>query len=434
MMLEFIGVTALLFALLANGAPVAFAMLGTGIIGIWVVTGTTPVLGVLTTALYETVASYALSTLPMFILMGEFLTAGRFTRDIFNASYRWLGHLQGGLGYAAIGGGVLLSAVTGSSTAAASTLASAAYPEMKRFGYEDSFSTACLAVVGTMAILIPPSVTLIIFGILTETSVGALLIAGVIPGLLTAIGFVAAIKVSVTRDASLAPVAPGRSSLRERVHSLGGIWPVVLLMLVILGGIYSGAITVTEVGAIGALAAFLIALAMRRLTLPAIGGALARTTRSSAMILTIIAAAAVFGIFITFSRVPQELLTIVEESGLNRWTVFTIIMVVLLVLGFFMDQLAVLVLTLPIIFPVLRGLDFDAVHLGIVIVKTVEIGLITPPMGLNCYVVSSVSGVPVHRVFRGIWIFVAFDVLLLILLSILPALSLFLPRWANVLW
>ena len=432
MIWEFVGVTALLFLLLANGAPVAFAILSTGILGIWLVGGQGPALGILRSAPYESVASYTLSTLPMFILMGEFLTAGRFTRDIFNASYRWLGHLQGGLGFAAISGGVLLAAVTGSSTAAASTLATAAYPEMKRFGYRDSFATACLAVVGTLAILIPPSVTLIIYGILTETSVGALLLAGIVPGVLTALGFALAIKLSVWRDPDIAPVAQISSTWRERVASLKPVWPVGVLMFAMLGGIYSGAITVTEVGAIGALVAFLIALTMGRLTLASVRDALIRTTRSSAMILAIIACAAVFGIFITFTRVPQELLDYVQEAGLNRWVVFAIVMVVFLVLGFFLDQLAILVLTLPIVFPVLMGLQFDPVWLGILVIKTVEIGLVTPPMGLNCFVVSGVTGVPAHRIFRGIWLFVCIDVVLLIILTLFPDLTLFVPRWAGM--
>ncbi len=434
-MITFLGVTALLFLMLVNGAPVAFAMLSAGVIGIWLAAGSFAAEGVLAGAPYESVASYTLSTLPMFILMGEFLTAGRFTRDVFDASYRWLGHLQGGLSYAAISGGVLLAAVTGSSTAAASTLASAAYPEMRRFGYADSFSTASLAVVGTLAILIPPSITLIIYGILTETSVGALLIAGVVPGILTALGFVLAIKLSVLRDPSIAPVAPvapARSTLRERVESLATVWPIALLMVALLGGIYSGAITVTEVGAVGAVTAFLIALAMRRLTPRTIGMALLRTARSSAMILTIIASAAVFGVFITLTRVPQNLLDYVQQAGFDRWTIFAVIFLILLVLGFFLDQLAILVLTLPIIFPILLGLGFDPVWLGILVIKTVEIGLITPPMGLNCFVVSGVTGVPIHTIFRGIWIFVAIDVLMLVVLVLFPELSLFLPRLANV--
>ncbi|MFP1632726.1 TRAP transporter large permease [Zhengella sp. ZM62] len=427
----FLAVTALLFLLLVNGAPVAFAMLATGILGIWLVGGTFPVIGVLASAPYETVAAYTLSTLPMFILMGEFLTSGRFTRDIFNASYKWLGHLRGGLGYAAISGGVMLAAVTGSSTAAASTLASAAYPEMKRYGYKDSFSTASLAVVGTLAILIPPSVTLIIYGILTETSVGALLMAGIIPGILTAAGFVAAIKVSVSRNPELAPVAPERSTLSERMLSLRTVWPVVLLMVAMLAGIYSGAITVTEVGAVGATLAFVIALTMRRLTRESALQAIVRTARSSAMILTIIACASVFGIFITLTRVPQGLLEYVQASGLNRWVVLAIIMVALLILGFFLDQLAILVLTLPIIFPVLQGLEFNAVWLGVLVIKTVEIGLVTPPMGLNCFVVSSVTGVPVHRVFSGLFVFLVFDVTMLAILIAFPELTLFLPRLAG---
>ena len=432
MVLEFLVITALLFLLLANGSPVAFAMLFSGFVGIIWVLGEAPALGVLSNAPYSSVSSYTLSTLPMFILMGEFLTSGRFTRDLFDASHKWLGHFRGGLAYAAISGGALLAAVTGSSTAAASTLARAAYPEMRRYGYRDAFVTGVLATVGTLAILIPPSIALIIYGILTDTPVGALLLAGIVPGLLTALGYVVAIKLRVTLTPDAAPSAPQRVALRQRMAALITVWPVCLLIFAMFGAIYTGIITVTEVGAVGALCAFLIALVMGRMSLSAISESFVNAARSSAMILSIIAGAAVFGIFITVSRVPQQLLAYVEAAGLHPYTVLLIVLLFLLVLGFFLDQLAVLILTLPIIFPLLVGVGFDPVWMGVIVIKTVEIGLVTPPMGLNCFVVSSATRVPVHVVFRGIWLFLAIDLVVLGILVAFPDLILAIPRWAGM--
>ncbi|HET8721400.1 MAG TPA: TRAP transporter large permease subunit, partial [Nitrospira sp.] len=216
-------------------------MLVAGAVGIFLVSGGDTMMGVIGTAPYEHVASFTLSTLPMFVLMAELLTAGRFTGDIFQAFYRWAGHIRGGLAYAVVFGGAMLGAVTGASAAAAGTLAGAAYPEMKRYGYDDSLATGVVSISGTLAIMIPPSMAFIIYGIITETSVGALLIAGILPGVLTAIGYTCAIKLSLVRNPSLAPTAPKRFSMGERWESLVKVWPVILLMTLLLVGIYSGA-------------------------------------------------------------------------------------------------------------------------------------------------------------------------------------------------
>lgn len=426
-----ITVTILLVVLLLNAMPVAFTMLVAGGVGIYLVSGWDTMVGVMSSAPYEQVASYTLSTLPMFILMAEFLTAGGFTADIFRTFYKWSGHMRGGLAYAVVFGGAMLAAISGSSSASAGTLAGAAYPEMKRYGYEDSFATGVMAMSGTLSIMIPPSIAFVIFGIITETSVGGLLLAGILPGVLTAIGYVAAIRFTLWRNPSLAPAAPGQFPLRERMETLTTVWPILLLMVMLLTAIYSGAATVTEIGAVGAAAALLIAVAMRRMSFKAFVRAITRGTRNSAMILAIIAGAAVFGIFVTLSGVPQMLVEAVQASGVNRWVVFTMVVVLLLILGFFLDQLAVMVLTLPIIFPLLYKLGFEPIWFGVIFVKTVEIGLVTPPMGLNCFVVSSVTGVPAHKVFRGIWWLVLVDMIVLLLLVMFPQISLTIPKWAG---
>jgi len=421
------GVTAFLFMLLFNGMPVAFAMLVAGLIGLYLAVGMYPVIGILQSAPYESVASFTLSTLPMFILMAEFLTAGRFTRDMFEASHRWMGHLRGGIAYAAIAGGVMLAAISGSSTAAAGTLSSAAYPEMKRYGYAESFSTATLAVVGTLAIMIPPSLGLILYGVFTETSVGALLMAGILPGALTALGYVLAINLIVRRNPDAAPRAREPAPMRERLASLKTVWPILLLMAGMLTAIYSGMITPSEVGAVGALVALGLAVGMGRMGWRGFFGALHRATRNSAMILAIIFCASVFGIFLTMTGVTQNMLRYIQMSDIPPYAVLGLVILLLLVLGFFLDQLAVLVLTLPLTFPLLTGLGFNPVWLGVVFVKTSEIGLVSPPMGLNCFVVSSTTGVPVGTVFRGVWPFVLIDLLVLALIIAIPAIALWIP-------
>lgn len=427
----FIGITGLLLLLLVNGAPVGFAMLISGALGIFIASGEGSVLSVLRMTPYEHVASYTLSTLPMFILMAEFLTAGRFTRDLFNASYKWIGHIHGGLAYASIAGGVMLAAVSGSSSASAGTLAGAAYPEMKRYGYDDSFSTATVAVSGTLAIIIPPSIALVVFGIITETSVGALFLAGILPGLVTAGGYFIALKLTLWRNPDFAPKAPERFPLAERLSVLKTIWPIILLMVFLLVTIYTGVATVTEIGAVSALMAFIISVLMGRLSVASTVGALSGAARNSAMILTIVFGAAVFGVFATLTGVPQDLVHAVEVAGFHRWSVLLLILLIFLVLGFFLDQMAALLLVLPIAYPLLHSLEVNQIWFGILVVKTVEIGLVTPPMGLNCFIVSSVTGVPAHRVFKGIWWFVLLDLAVIGLLLLFPEIVLVVPKLAG---
>lgn len=422
-----IGVILLLFVLLLAGMPVAFTMLVTGAVGLYLTGGIYPLVGVIKTAPYEHVISYTLSTLPMFVLMAEFLTAGRFTRDLFAASHKWLGHMRGGIAYAAVAGGVMLSAVSGSSTAAAGTLAAAAYPEMRRYGYSDSFSTGALAVIGTLAIMIPPSIALVLFGVFTETSVGALLMAGLLPGLLTAVSYAATIWYTVRRDPKAAPTVAEPVPMRERFTGLLPVWPILLLMGSMIAAIYSGAITPTEVGAVGAFAALVIAVAMRRMGWGDFLHALAAATRNSAMILAIIACSAVFGIFLTLTGVTQDLLLAIEAADVPPFVVLLSVLLLLLVLGFFLDQLAILVLTLPLTFPLLAGLGYEPVWLGILFVKSAEIGLITPPMGINVFVVASTTRVPVGKVFSGVWLFVLAELIVLGILIAFPAISLWLP-------
>jgi C4-dicarboxylate transporter, DctM subunit len=418
---------ALLLGLLLLGVPVAFSMLIAGVAGVWMSVGADPVAGVLAFSPYETVASYTLSTVPLFILMAEYLTAGRFTSDLFTIAYRWLGHLRGGVSYAAVGGGVLLAAISGSSTAAASTLASVAFPEMRRLNYDARFASALLAIVGTLAIMIPPSLGLILYGVFTETSVGRLLLAGFVPGLLTAVGYVVTIYALVRRNPGYAPRSAEPASWSLRLQSLGQAWPILALLVGMVTALYSGIITATEVGAVGALAALVIGVLMGRIDWRAFWTASTKAVHASAMILTIVGFSVAIGIFMSLTGTTQALLGAVAASGMPPQAVVGIVLAILLILGFFLDQLAILILTLPVVFPLLTGLGYDAVWLGIIFVKTAEIGLVTPPMGMNAFVVAGVTKTPVSQVFRGIWPFVVTEIVVLALLVSFPQLSLWVP-------
>lgn len=278
----------LLLVLLATGMPIAFSMGIAGAVGLLFIGGTDLFLGIIQTTPYDSVAVFLFTTIPMFILMAELMTASDMTKDIFNASNKWMGHLPGGLGIATVFAGAGLGAVSGSSTASAATLATSAVPEMKKYGYKSHFAMGVSSISGTLAIMIPPSIVLILYGILTDTGVGSLLIAGIIPGIITAIGYVITILYWVKRDPSVAPKIPQKVPLDERLQSLKPIWPVLILMSVVIGGIYAGIVTATEAGALGAFATFVIALLMRKLKMKGISKALNNTLRSTAMIMLII--------------------------------------------------------------------------------------------------------------------------------------------------
>ncbi|HEV7418138.1 MAG TPA: TRAP transporter large permease [Tianweitania sediminis] len=424
-----LAVLALLFLLLFLAVPVSFAMLISGIVGLYLVGGYYPVVGILKSGPYDHIASYTLTTLPMFVLMAELMSSARITSDLFRAANGWLGHLRGGIAYAAVGGGVLLAAVCGSSSAAAATLASSIYPEMRKYGYNSAFSAGALAAVGTLSIMIPPSIALVLYGILTETSVGKLLVAGVLPGLLTAAVYAVVIRLSLSR---MTGIATGeRMPIRERARNSISAAPMLVLLMSMIVLIYTGVVTPTEVGALGALSAFIIAAALGRLNRNSFGTALSRATRSSAMILGIVAFSTVFAVFLTLSGAPQMLLRLVEDSGLAPFPVLLIVLAIMLLLGMFLDQIAILILTMPLVFPLLVGLGYDPIWVGIIVVKTAEIGLLTPPVGLNLYIVSATSRVPVATVSKGVTPFVAAEFFVLAIIVAFPQLSLWLPSLSG---
>lgn len=421
----FIGI-AVLILLVVLEMPIAFALMTAAVLGLWITGGDLLVMSFLGDVLHEEAANYVLLTIPMFVLMSQFMAKSGMARDIVVCCDLWLGRIRGGLAMACVIASAFMAAVIGSSTASTATMSTAAFPTMKEVGYSNRLAVGVIAISGTLAIMIPPSIILIIYGILTEVSIGKLLIAGIGPGLLTIIGYIAAIMVmgAIKPDS-----VPARSSFQrnEAIASLKTVWPVFLLITVVIGSLYSGAATPTEVGAIGSLFAFVIVLLMKRMNGQDFFAALTETVRTTVMIIAIISGALMFGYFLTFTQTTQSLLQFIQDAGLQPWTVLLILVVFYLIMGMLMDQLAILVLTVPVTFALVSELGFDGVWYGIIITKTVEIGLVTPPLGLNIFVASSLTKVPVGECFRGVAPFILVEIIILGLLLAFPQISLFLP-------
>lgn len=414
----------LLAALLLLGMPIGFAMGLAGIVGIFSVGGIDTLLGIVAVTPYRQSASWILIAIPLFVLMAEMLASSRITADLFSAMNRWVGHLPGGLAIAGVLAAAGLGAVSGSSTAATAALSKSVAPELLRAGYSRGLAIGTVASAGTLAIMIPPSVIMVIYGILTETSVGLLFVAGIVPGLIT----VAAYSATIVLWAKYVPHAAPRTERHgwgERFVALRAVWPMLVLFALVIGGLYSGAVTVTESAALGAAGAVVLAFwFLRGAGFPALKEALARTASTTAMIFTIIIGAHLFSYFMTLTGTPQALLGYVDGLQVAHWIVFAVMILIYLVLGCFMDQLAILVLTLPIVFPMIQRFGYDAIWFGIVLTKTVEIGLITPPLGMNCFVASSVSRIPLSQVFRGVTPFIGAELVTITLLMAVPGIVL----------
>lgn len=413
-------ISMLLGALLVVGMPIGFAMGVAGTVGLYLLGGPDIMLGILAVGPYRNTASWLLTAIPLFIFMAEILTTSRISSDMFRAANKWLGHLPGGLAVATVFTSAGFGAVSGSSTAATATMARTVAPEAEKYGYDRGMIVGTVAAAGTLSIMIPPSVVLMVYGIITETSIGGLFIAGIIPGLLTAVSFAAITMLWAKLDVKSAPSIK-HHSWGERFASLRDLWPIVLLFVFVISGIYSGAVTVTEAAAIGCFGAVFISMVMlRRLSFKDFLAALERTTKPTAMIFTIIIGAHVFGYFITLTMAPQALVEYVQGLDVSAGTVIFILIIVYILLGCVMDQLAILILTMPIVFPMVMDLGYSPIWFGILITKTVEIGLITPPIGMNVFVASAITGVPLKRVFAGVIPFVLMEFIILALIAYFP--------------
>jgi tripartite ATP-independent transporter DctM subunit len=418
----------LLILLLLIGIPVGFALGVSGSLSLLMIAPSEAVLGLMTEVVHHTFANYVILTIPAFVMMAEFLSAGGIADDMMIACNRLMRRIRGGLAMACVMAGAILSATSGSSTASVATIARAAFPTMDRIGYNRSLAIGTIAVSGTLAIMIPPSIALVVYGILTEESIGALFLAGIGPGVLTAFGYVVTISLVLWRRPDWAPMQDDvlRDDSGRLIEQKGQIWPVLLLVLIVLGSLYSGVATPTEVGAIGAVSAFVLALALGRLNARSAALAIGNTLRTSTMIVTIIFGALMFGYFMSYTQVTTILLDYIAASDISPHTVLVLILMMYLFLGMLMDQFAILVLTVPVTYSIVTGLGFDPIWFGILIVKTAEIGLVTPPVGLNVFIASASTGRPTKEGFRGVTPFVAMELVILSALVAFPQISLFL--------
>jgi tripartite ATP-independent transporter DctM subunit len=363
--------------------------------------------------------------------MGNFVARAGLAHELFRAAYVFIGHLRGGLAHATIAACAGFGAICGSSIATAATMSKVAYPSMQKLGYSESLSTGVMAAGGTLGIMIPPSTIMVIYGIVTETNIGKLFAAGVVPGLLTALAMMMAIVVVTSRDPEHAP--PGeRSTWSQRWAAVRGIWGVLLLVIVVLGGIYGGVFTATEGAGIGASGAFLFALARRALTWKVLFDILVESARTTAMLFTLLIAATIFANFVNFTSMPGDLKEWITHLGLSPPMIVAAMMVIYVLLGTVMEELSMVLLTIPLFFPIVVGLGFDPVWFGVLIVMVIQIGLISPPVGMNLFVLNTLlPGVRLGTIFRGVWPFVVVQVLMLIVLVAFPVLSLWLPSFMQ---
>ena len=409
------------------GVPIAFSLAGAGILGIYLFTGKwSMVFGILSMAPFSTVADYALTTIPMFILMAYFSSSSGLARDLYTAGANWLSHIRGGLAIATIFACGIFGAMSGASVAAASVMSNIAMPNMRRFGYSEELAAGSIGIGATLDILIPPSVAMVIYGIATQTSIGKLLIAGVVPGIIVGIFLAMAIFVWVTISPSHAPKTQPVPWV-ERWSSIRRIWPSLLLILVVLTLLYTGVVTPTEVGAIGAFMSALIGVALGRLTWAGAIEALKGTIRTSAMIFMILIGATIFGYYMALSRVPQQVVAAVTEMNLNRWVVIIGIVVCYFVVSMFMDEIPLLLLTLQLTFPLITALKFDPIWFGVLSMMMVSMGLVFPPVGLIAFVVSATANVDLVKVYRGTSVLMIAIVLATVLIMIFPQIALWLP-------
>jgi len=419
-------VVLLLFVVLAGGVPVGFSLAISGAAGLISVGGFGLLSGILSTTPLTTVSSYELISVPMFILMAEFVILSGIADTLFKAAATWVGRTPGGLGIATAVSGAGFGAISGSSTAAAATLSATSIPAMIKLGYEPRVACGVVAISGTLAMLIPPSIALILFGIVADVSVGKLLIGGVIPGVLVTFTIALTVLFIAWRHPLHAPRGP-RYTMAQKFASLKGVWPMLVLLGSVTGVIYTGIATPTEASAIGALGAMVIAAAVGRLTRDQLVLACIKALRSTVMIFMILLGAHIFGYFFTLTGVTQQLVQSIGGLDFPPWMVMTIILAIVLMLGCFLDQIAILVLMVPVVLPIVIHLGYDPVWFGVMMIVVGEVGMVTPPVGLNAFVVARYAKRPLSEVFSGVWPHVVAHVLLIATLLAIPQLVLWLP-------
>ncbi len=416
-----------LFVLMLLRVPVGMAMGLVGVVGYSYLVGPGPALKLVGQTSMRTVTDYTFGVIPMFMLMGAIVSVSGVSRELFKAANSMIGHMRGGLGVATVVACGGFAAICGSSVATAATFSAVAYPEMRRFNYPQSFSTGVIAAGGTLGAILPPSTVLAVYAILTQQDIGKLFMAGIVPGILAMAMYVLTIAIIVKLRPDWLPGGEVKP-WSERLRDLKNVWAPLVLFVFVIGGLYGGFFTPTEAGGVGASGAFILGLVRRKLDGPKIREALLSATRTAAAVFTVLIGALLFGYFLTITQSPQKLTEILTGLGIGRYGVLALIMVMYLVLGCLMDAMAMIILTVPIIYPVIVHLGFDPIWFGVIIVMTVELGLIHPPVGMNVFVIKSVvKDVSFTTIFKGVLPFIVTDIVRLVILIAFPVIALWLP-------
>jgi len=416
-----------LFTLMLLRVPIGMAMGLVGVAGFGYLTSAGPALKIVGHTTMRTVTDFNYAVVPLFLLMGSFATTSGMSRELFRAANAFIGHLRGGLGIATILACGGFAAICGSSVATAATFSRVAYPEMRRFKYPQSFATGVIAAGGTLGIMIPPSTVLAIYGIITEQDIGKLFVAGVIPGILAVIMYAGTVSIIGYMRPGFLPKGE-RADWSEKVESVKSVWATLLLFAFVIGGLYGGIFTATEAAGAGAGGAFIIGVARRRLSGKDILRCLLETTRTTAAVFTILIGALLFGYFLTITQTPQKVTEFLTGLGIGNYGVLGLILLMYLLLGCLMDALAMIILTVPIIFPLIKQMGFDPIWFGVIVVMTVELGLIHPPVGMNIFVIKSViDDVKISTIFAGVIPFIITDLIRLAILVAFPILATWLP-------
>ena len=425
-----IGLVAL-FILIFSRMPVGFVMALIGFIGFGAVVNFDAALSLIAKDIFDVFGSYNLTVIPLFILMGQISFHAGISSRLFEVAYKFIGHWPGGMAIATIGACAGFSAICGSTNATAATMAAVTLPEMRKYHYKDSLAAGVVAAGGSLGILVPPSVVFIIYGIMTEQSIGKLFMAGIVPGILLAGLFMLAVVIWAKLSPEVAPRGP-RSDFRARIASLAGLIETILLFLLVMGGLFLGFFTPTEAGAVGAMGSLLIALFRRNLSWKDFIQSLFETTRISCMILVIVAGATIFGHFLAITRIPFDIAEWVASFNLPAFAIMGLIILVYLVGGCVIDALALIMLTVPIFYPVVMSLGYNPIWFGVIIVLVTQIGVITPPVGVNVYVVSGVArDIPLHLIFKGVVPLLAALIVATLLMLPFPEIALFLPNMMH---
>lgn len=428
---EIIGVIGivLLLVLILLRVSVGLSLFLVGFVGVSMLSDWNVGLSQLGASAFGSSNNYGLSVIPMFILMGMFMSNTGLGKDLFTAVDKWIGHLRGGLAIATVGAASIFSAISGSSNATTATLSKICIPEMNEYKYKTTFSTAAVAAGGTLGVLIPPSVLLIIYGALTSVPIGPLLIGGLVPGIIMTLMFMIMINIQVRLNPSIAPRKKETTPLTEKILSLKSIWPFLIIFAISIGGIYFGYFTPSEAGGIGAIGAFFLTVLTKKLSFKKLLSSLDETLRLTVMLFLILIGAGIFGKFLALSQIPMYLTGLVGTLDVNPYVILFLILGVYFILGMFLEGIAIMTLTLPIVFPIITQLGFDGLWFGIIMIMLINIGVLTPPLGLSVYIISGiVKEVPIQQIFKGVIPAIITMVVLTVILIIFPEIVTFLPN------